>query len=413
MPSTTTIEDELLAGLRSRLQSAWATDPLFIDPIIAGGLSRNQLDGIELAATEAAESDLPFFIAVLPDQPDGPGNFEAWGRFTSSLAQTMYEDSEADQVLVLFATAGGGSRSWPYLVSELGPVIPRGGGGLTRSATDDFLPVELNVHYQMQILRAAAAGDPIPEPPQFDPKDVGQSSGDYIARWGLDEGAPDMLVMGAAAVAAGALTTWMIARRRRYAWRTELTTEPELTKRFDLRSRVVRIGEKLPEPETADDAVWRLYARGRRVQEAVAAITHTQPDWATAEDFSHRMAIHCLSRTDRWIRRRLRDRGDAEEPLFCFFMPSHTGSIEPVAWRQKGTALTVHACDRCRSDLTTGHEPETLMVPRRPGATRVKPVPYFLRDDAYSNSGFGSFQPLEAAVVSGTPTADATETEAR
>ncbi|WP_209372337.1 hypothetical protein [Brevibacterium renqingii] len=408
MTSTTTTEDELLTHLRSRLQEAWAKDPLFIEPVIEDGLSRNQLDSIEHASSEAAESDLPYFIAVLPDQPDGPGNLEDWGRVTSNLAQTMYESRDAEQVLVLFATAGGGSRSWPYLVSDLGPIVPRGGGGLTRSASDDFLPVELNVPYQMQILLAAAGGAPAPGPPQFDPKDVGQSNEDYIEKWDLDEGPPDVLVMGATALVAAGLTTWLLARRRRYAWRAGLTTAPELTKHFDLRSRVAHISEPLPEPYAAEDGLWQMYDRGRRVQNAVAAISQAHPNWADSEDFSHRMAVHCLSRSDKWIRRALRGREDVEEPLFCFFLPSHTGSIEPVVWKQKSTALTVNACDACRDDLTTGHDPVTLMVPKRPGAKRVRPVPYFLRDDAYATSGFGSFQALETAILARAPKAAGT-----
>ncbi|SMX93694.1 hypothetical protein BI49514_02595 [Brevibacterium iodinum ATCC 49514] len=67
--------------------------------------------------------------------------------------------------------------------------------------------------------------------------------------------------------------------------------------------------------------------------------------------------------------------------------------------KQSGRSLTVGLCADCRQELATGHDPERLMVPKRPGSTRA--VPYFQRDDAYALSGFGSFQPLDEAVLDG------------
>jgi len=59
--------------------------------------------------------------------------------------------------------------------------------------------------------------------------------------------------------------------------------------------------------------------------------------------------------------------------------------------------LRVDLCRHCRAEINAGHEPERLMVPKRPGSERA--VAYYRRSDAYAVSGFGSFQPLEDALL--------------
>lgn len=99
------------------------------------------------------------------------------------------------------------------------------------------------------------------------------------------------------------------------------------------------------------------------------------------------------------MRSRVRSRGSSagEEPRFCFLYPHHTKGIEQFVLRRQGTHLTVGLCADCRAEVDAGHEPARLMVPKRAGSRR--PVPYYLRDDAYARSGSGSFRPLEDALL--------------
>ena len=71
-----------------------------------------------------------------------------------------------------------------------------------RSKSDDFIPVELAVPYYLQVLVATANGTEPPPAPDFDTRDVGTRSKDYIERFGLDSSDPDALVFGATTVAA-------------------------------------------------------------------------------------------------------------------------------------------------------------------------------------------------------------------
>lgn len=99
------------------------------------------------------------------------------------------------------------------------------------------------------------------------------------------------------------------------------------------------------------------------------------------------------------MRRQLRRRSGTvdEEPRFCFLFPHHRRDIEDHVLKQSGRSLTVALCADCREELETGHDPQRLMVPKRPGSRRA--IPYFQRSDVYALSGFGSFQPLDEAVL--------------
>ena len=188
-------------------------------------------------------------------------------------------------------------------------------------------------------------------------------------------------------------------RRDKYSWKTSLTTAPELVRSARLRSRADQVLEPLPEPHEPSEETWQLYDRGRRIQDALRALIESHPDWADNPDFAHRCGVFVLVSTDKWVRKRLRGSSSADEeaPRFCFLFPHHRGGIERFALEQNRTMLRVDLCEHCRAEINAGHEPERLMVPKRPGSKRA--VPYFRRSDAYAASGFGSFQPLEDALV--------------
>ncbi|WP_309130413.1 hypothetical protein [Brevibacterium sp.] len=411
---------ELLERLATRLQASWERDPLFIDPNVTPGLTPKQMTALRRASADAVEPGLPHFIAIVPTLPIPARSSDGWTRFTADLAYTMHEKTGADRTLVVFTEAESAARTLAYLVDDNGPSIPTGSDQLQRSASGDFLPVELAVPHHLGVLLATAKGNEPPPPPDFNPPDVGEGDDDYIEAMGLDNGDPDALVFAATAVAAAGLGAWLLRRRTKYEWRTTLTTAPELTRAHNLIRRCERSLSELPEPVTDDEAQWSLFDRGRRVQNAIAAIIETHPGWASDPDFSHRHAIHSLTRTDAWVRRSLgaasarlaaasvrltaasaKRRADEAggEPQFCFFFPSHDRDIEPFAWTQGRTTLTVRLCADCRRDLNAGHEPECLMVPKNTGVRKARPIPYFQRHDAYALSGFGSFAALEDAVA--------------
>ncbi|WP_245940830.1 MULTISPECIES: hypothetical protein [Brevibacterium] len=402
-PSRT--QAELLERLATRLQESWERDPLAIEPSIRSGLTTNQVTALERASAEAGESGLPHFIAIVPPLPVPARSSEGWSRFTADLAFTMHEKSDSEHTLVVFSGAESAAHTLAYLVDDNGPSIPTGSDQLQRSASGDFLPVELAVPYHLGVLQATAQGTELPSLPDFNPPDVGEEDDDYIEATGLDRGNPDGIVFVATAAATVGLSAWLLRRRSKYSWRAALTTAPELTREHDLVRRAARTLTALPEPATTDDARWSLFDRGRRVQDALTAIIDAHPQWASAPDFSHRHAVHALTRTDAWVRSALRtssatQRGKAAgEPQFCFFFPSHDLEIEPFAWKQARTTLTVLLCAACRRDLNAGHDPESLMVPRNEGLRKSLPVPYFQRHDAYALSGFGSFANLEDAVA--------------
>lgn len=401
-----TTRSSALQHLRSAILKAWADDRIFIDEIITPGLTDRQVSAIEQVSADTAESGLPHFIAIVPEVPIGSD--DAWARFSSDLAFTIHEERGAKQTLVLFSQAEGGAKTQAYLVDDNGPAIPPESTQLARSASDDFLPVELAVPYQLQILVAAARGKEAPAAADFDTRDAGDRREDYISATGLNNGNPDALVFGAVAVTALGMSAWLLRRRERYSWKTTLTTQPELVRSRALADRVDSVLEPLPEPADADDnGAWEFYDRGRRVQEALTLLIDSHPDWAESPDFAHRHAVNVLISTDRWVRSRLRapKSAQAEPPRRCFLFPHHTKGIESFVLLQQGTNLTVDLCDDCRSEVDAGHEPARLMVPKRPGSKR--PVPYYLRDDAYARSGFGSFQPLEDALLDTRPTARA------
>lgn len=408
MVTASSTETKLLKRLGSTFREAWQSDPLYIDPIIAPGLTDSQKTAVEQASEQAGRSAITHFIAITPELPraDEP----AWSRFTSDLAYEMHQDQGEEQTIVLFSQAGDAARSYAYLVDANGPAIPPGSDFLARSSSEDFLPVELAVPYQLEVLLAAAKGTEPPAPPDFDTRDAGDRNEDYIEATGLANGNPDVLVFGATAVAALGLSAWVLRRRARYSWRTSLTTKPDPVRSQQLPERVVSALEPLPQPEDGTEEMWALYDRGRRVQKALQALIATYPKWASNADFSHRFGVENLLSTHKWVRARLRGSSKAspQAPRFCFLFPHHRNNIEKFALKQQGTTLTVDMCEHCRREINGGHEPECLMVPKRPGSK--KPVPYFQRSDAYALSGFGSFQPLEDAVLESlvSPTASAT-----
>lgn len=388
---------ESLRRLRSRIRDAWDLDPVFIDPIIAPGLTKNQKLAVKRASETTAESGIPHFIAIVPEIALAVG--DDWDRFTADLAYAVHADGDAEQSLVLFSEGASAAAARAYLVDDNGPVVPPDAANLTRSATDDFLPVELSVPYLLGVLVAAAKGTQPPDPPDFDTRDPGDRSEDYIEATGLGNGNPDVTVFGAAAVAALGLSVWLMRRREKYSWKTSLTTAPELVRSARLRSRADQVLEPLPEPHEPSEETWQLYDRGRRIQDALRALVESHPDWADNPDFAHRCGVFVLVSTDKWVRKRLRGSSSADEeaPRFCFLFPHHRGGIERFALEQNRTMLRVDLCEHCRAEINAGHEPERLMVPKRPGSKRA--VPYFRRSDAYAASGFGSFQPLEDALV--------------
>lgn len=399
---------KLRKRLSSTLRDAWQSDPLYIDPIIAPGLTDSQNAAVEHASKQAGQSGIAHFVAITPVLPrsDEP----RWARFTSDLAYAMHKDNGGEQTIVLFSQADDAARSYAYLVDANGPAIPPGSDFLARSSSDDFLPVELAVPYQLQILVAAAKGTEPPSPPDFDTRDAGDRNEDYIEATGLDNGNPDALVFGATAIAALGLSVWVLRRREKYSWRNSLTTKPDLVRTQQLPERVESALEPLPEPQDSTEEMWSLYDRGRRVQQAIRSLIEAHLDWAQSVDFSHRFGVENLLSTHKWVRARLRGstKVSSEAPRFCFLFPHHRSTIETFALQQDGTTLTVDMCGRCRREINDGHEPECLMVPKRPGSK--KPVPYYQRSDVYALSGFGSFQPLEDAVLEslGTPPTSAT-----
>jgi hypothetical protein len=383
--------------LRDRIRGTWARQPLFIDEIIRPGLTENQVKAIRHASQQTEDTGLTHFLAIIPKlQIMGHGD---WAKFTSDFAFDMHEKSGEKQTLVLFTEGDTAARSYAYLVTDNGPVVPTGAPELMRSKSDDFIPVELAVPYYLQVLVATANGTEPPPAPDFDTRDVGTRSEDYIERFGLDSSDPDALVFGATTVAALGASLWLLGRRNRYSWRTELTTKPELVKSHNLKKAVTEAAAPIPEPVRPDDETWALYDRGRRIQEALTALTAAHPDWAESADFAHRNGVFVLVTLDRWVRRQLRRRSGTvdEEPRFCFLFPHHRRDIEDHVLKQSGRSLTVALCADCREELETGHDPQRLMVPKRPGSRRA--IPYFQRSDVYALSGFGSFQALDEAVL--------------
>ncbi|HJF76804.1 MAG TPA: hypothetical protein K8V63_08645 [Brevibacterium linens] len=383
--------------LRDRIRGTWAQQPLYIDEIIRSGLTENQITAIRQASQATEDTGLTHFVAIIPGiRVRGYGD---WAKFTSEFAFDMHEVSGQKQTLVLFSEGETSARSFAYLVTDNGPVVPTGAPELMKSSSDDFIPVELAVPYYLQVLVAAAKGTEPPQAPDFDTRDVGDRNEDYIERFGLDNSDPDTLVFGATTVAALGAALWLLRRRNRYSWRSELTTKPELVTSHKLKKAVTEAAAPIPEPDHPDDDTWALHDRGRRIQDALAALTAAHPDWAESVDFAHRNGVFVLITLDRWVRLQLRRRsGRAEdEPRFCFLVPHHRKDIEDHVLKQSGRILTVGLCADCREELAAGHDPERLMVPKRPGSTRA--VPYFHRDDAYALSGFGSFQPLDEAVL--------------
>lgn len=383
--------------LRDRIRGTWAQHPLYIDEIIRPGLTENQIKAIRQASQQTEDTGLTHYLAIVPGLLTmGYGD---WAKFTSDFAFEMHQESGEKQTLVLFSEGETSARSFAYLVTDNGPVVPTGAPELMKSSSDDFIPVELAVPYYLQVLVAAAKGTEPPQAPDFDTRDVGDRNEDYIERFGLDNSDPDTLVFGATAVAALGATLWLLGRRHRYSWRSELTTKPELVTSHKLKKAVTEAAAPIPEPDHPDDDTWALHDRGRRIQDALAALTAAHPDWAESVDFAHRNGVFVLVALDRWLRRQLRRRSSRveDEPRFCFLFPHHRKDIEDHVLKQSGRSLTVGLCADCRQELATGHDPERLMVPKRPGSTHA--VPYFRRDDAYALSGFGSFQPLDEAVL--------------
>lgn len=413
MTEKTDIQSELLRSLRTRMRDGWKRDPLFIDPSVEPGLTPNQKTGLRRASAEASTSGIPHFIAIVPGLSNTEPAVAGWARFTADFAYSMFERAGAEQIIVIFSEAEYSASTYAYIVDDSGPTIPRGSDRLQRSKTDRFLPVELAVPYHLSLLIATVEGTDPPPLPDFDPNNGKPEDEDYIESSGLDyEGDPDGFVFKASAAAAIGLTAWLLLRRNKYAWKAQLTQSPELIRQRRLPKAVKAASRRLPDPATANETSWGLYDRGRRVQEAISVIVEAHPDWASDRDFSHRHAIFALVETDRWVRAKLRQTAKSkknqtqeekrkanEEPCFCFFFPTHTDAITSFVWKQAKTSLTIDICTVCRLDLNAGHEPECLMVPKSPEAKKARPVPYYLRDDAYAVSGFGSFGALEDSIV--------------
>lgn len=406
MTKTSDSQTALLEHLRTRIREGWDHDPLFIDPSVQPGLTPRQKSSLIRASVQAATSDIPHFIAIVPGLSNSEAAQDGWGRFTADFAYSMFESAKAEQVIVIFSESEYSASMFAYIADDGGPRIPRGSDQLQRSKTNRFLPVELAVPYHLNLLIATVKGTEPPPLPDFDPK---ADEDDYIQANGLDYGDPDGFVFKATAAAAIGLTAWVLLRRNRYTWRGRLTRSPELVRHRRLPQALEAALRELPVPAAPGEKMWTLHDRGRRVQKAITEIVETHPDWATDIDFSHRHAIFALTETDRWLRRRLQrttsareNRSQDEEPRFCFFFPTHTGTIDTFAWKQGKAVLTINVCADCRADFNAGHDPECLMVPKTPGAKRAKAVPYYQRDDAYAVSGFGSFADLEDAIVTKT-----------
>lgn len=413
MPEKTDVQTRLLRSLESRIRSRWDRDPLFIDPSIEPGLTPSQKAALTRASAQASSSGIPHFIAIVPGLSNSEATQDGWKRFTADIAYSMFESAEAEQALVIFSEAEYSASTFAYIVDDTGPRIPRGSDELQRSKTDRFLPVELAVPYHLNLLIATVKGTEPPPLPDFDPNNGKSEDGDYIEASGLYYiGDPDGLVFKATAAAAIGLSAWILLRRNKYSWRARLTRNPELVRARRLPQAVEAASSELPDPAVPNETSWALHERGRRVQVAISEIVNAHPDWASDSDFSHRHAIAALVEIDHWVRTNLRrtakskknrkrdeNRKQDQEPLFCFFFPTHTDPIKSFAWKQAKTTLTIDVCAACRADLNAGHEPECLMVPKAPGAKRVQPVPYYLRDDAYAASGFGSFTALEDSIV--------------
>src|SRR5699024_612109 len=169
---------EELEKLRSRIRDACDLDPVFIDPIIAPGLTKKQKLAVKRASETTAESGIPHFIAIVPEIAVVDG--DDWDRFSSDLAYAVHEDGDAEQSLVLFSEGESAAAARAYLVDDNGPVIPPDAANVTRSATDDFLPVELSVPYLLGVLVAAAKGAQPPDPPDFDTRGPADRNEDYI-----------------------------------------------------------------------------------------------------------------------------------------------------------------------------------------------------------------------------------------
>lgn len=412
MTEKTDAQTRLLKALRARIRVGWDHDPLFIDRSIEPGLTPRQKSSLSRASADASTSGIPHFIAIVPGLSNSDQAQEGWPRFTTDLAYSMFESSGASQVIVIFAEAGYSARTFSYIVDDTGPTIPPGADELARSKTDRFLPVEIAVPYHLSLLIATVKDTKPPPPPDFDPRNGRTEDLDYIDANDLQYGDPDGFVFKATAAAAFGLGAWLLLRRSKYSWRQNLTHSPELVRRRRLPQAVDSALRDLPDPAAPSEESWELHDRGRRVQAAISAIVDAHPDWASDPDFSHRHAIAALVDTDRWVRRTLqqtptskkastsqKNRKPDEEPDFCFFFPTHEGPIESFVWKQSTTVLTISICSACRADLNAGHEPECLMVPKNPGRKRVRPIPYYQRDDAYAVSGFGSFTALEDSIV--------------
>lgn len=418
MTEKTDIQSELLRSLRTRMRDGWKRDPLFIDPSIKTGLTPNQKTGLRRASDEASTSGIPHFIAIVPGLSNSEPEEAGWPRFTADFAYSMFESAGAEQIIVIFSEAEYSASTFAYIVDDTGPTIPRGSDRLQRSKTDRFLPVELAVPYHLSLLIATVKGTDPPPLPDFDPNNGKPEDRDYIESSGLDyEGDPDGFVFKVTAAAAIGLSAWVLLRRNKYAWKARLTQSPELVRQRRLPQAVEAASRALPDPAVPNETKWALHDRGRRVQEAISVIVQAHPDWASDRDFSHRHAIAALVETDRWVRAKLRQtakkkqtqdekRKANEEPRFCFFFPTHTDAITSFVWKQAKTSLTIDICTACRSDLNAGHEPECLMVPKNPEAKRARPVPYYLRDDAYAASGFGSFAALEDSILAASAKAE-------
>jgi hypothetical protein len=268
--------DRAKKQLRERIRDVWAERPLYIDEIIEPGLTEKQITAVEKASSETRKTGLTHFLAVVPGFSSAED--DEWARFTSDLAFTMHESTGEKQTLVLFSQGDGGARSFAYLVTDNGPVIPPAAPQLLRSKSDDSLPVELAVPHYLQVLVAAAEGTTPPEIPDFRTREVGATSEDCIDRLDSESGSPDLLVFGVTAAAALGAGLWLLRRRERYSWRSELTTQPELVRAQHLIAASAHVAAPLSEPAYPDEQTWELYDRGRRIQDALAALITAHPD---------------------------------------------------------------------------------------------------------------------------------------
>src|SRR5699024_611148 len=133
--------------------------------------------------------------------------------FTADLAYAVHADGDAEQSLVLFSEGASAAAARAYLVDDNGPVVPPDAANLTRSATDDFLPLDLSVPYLLGVLVAAAKGPQPTDPTRSDTRERGIRIDDYSHATGLRHGNPDVTVLGGVAVAMVGLTVWLTRRR--------------------------------------------------------------------------------------------------------------------------------------------------------------------------------------------------------